>query len=109
METTRNSQLFFKCSYIDKQLLILLNKKIKEITDIDSYIPFNSLEFPNIDKAIEIILDSIDNEEKSIYDILQGKNVKPIDLFTYYSIFGSKKTNRAWRNVRGNKVKHLKF
>ena len=31
----------------------------------------------------------IDNEQKSIYDILSGKNVKPLDLFTYYSIFGS--------------------
>lgn len=43
---------------------ITTKEQIKEITDIDSYIPFNSLDFPNIDKAIEIILDSIDNEEK---------------------------------------------
>lgn len=39
-------------------------EQLKEIIHIDSYIPFNSLDFPNIDKAIEIILDSIDNEEK---------------------------------------------
>jgi len=43
---------------------IITREQIKEITDLDNYVPFNSLDFPNIDKAIEIILDSIDNEEK---------------------------------------------
>jgi predicted transcriptional regulator len=36
-----------------------------------------------------VVTKTIDNEENSIYDILPGKTVKPIDLFTYYSIFGS--------------------
>lgn len=38
-----------------------------------------------------IVTKTIDNETNTIYDILQGKNIKPIDLFTYYSIFGSNK------------------
>ena len=51
-------------SFKDMKSIDRFNLSKEEITDIDSYIPFNSLDFPNIDKAIEIILDSIDNEEK---------------------------------------------
>jgi hypothetical protein len=35
-----------------------------------------------------IVTKTIDNELTSIFDVLHSKNVKPIDLFTYYSIFG---------------------
>lgn len=38
---------------------------------------------------VDVITKTIDNEQKSIYDIFQGKSVKPLDLFAYYSIFGN--------------------
>lgn len=37
----------------------------------------------------DVITKTIENEQRSIYDIFQGKNVKPLELFTYYSIFGN--------------------
>lgn len=37
----------------------------------------------------DVVTKTIDNESKSIYDILVGKTLKPMDLFTYYSIFGA--------------------
>ena len=51
---------------------------------------------------VDVVTKTIDNEQKSIYDVLQGKNVKPLDLFTYYSIFGS--NNRYLKYIDTNKT-----
>jgi len=50
----------------------------------------------------DVATKTIDNGEKSIYDILQGKNVKPLDLFTYYAILES--NNRYLKYVDTNKT-----
>lgn len=48
-------------------------EKALEILDITRYIPFNVLEFPRIDEAVDMILNSINNKEKILvygdYDV----------------------------------------
>lgn len=50
----------------------------------------------------DVITKTIDNEPKTIYDILQGKALKPIDIFTYYGIFGS--NSRYLKYIDTNKT-----
>lgn len=50
----------------------------------------------------DVITKTIDNESKTIYDILQGKALKPIDIFTYYGVFGS--NSRYLKYIDTNKT-----
>ena len=64
--------------------------KMKEVNILFVMISKNSMATKDvIEKELNgLITKVIDNELTSIFDILHSKNIKPIDLFTYYSIFG---------------------
>lgn len=99
LESTKRGKKLIVIRNIEK----MLSKNCKEFLNFVEELKSENVMFVMLSKytaAIKELLNedlanvvtkTIDNETSSIYDILQGKNVKPIDLFTYYSIFGSNK------------------
>jgi len=71
-------------------MIVTLSKKSSAVKDVVE----NDL--------VDVVTKTIDNEQKSIYDIFNGKSLKPIDLFVYYSIFGS--NNRYLKYIDTNKT-----